>query len=93
MAQRTVTIGSSVGLHARPASLFVRAATATGLQVTISRDGEEPDSAVEAASILAVMGLGARHGERVVLRAEGDGADEALDRLAELLSRDLDHAE
>jgi phosphocarrier protein len=93
MAQRTVTIGSSVGLHARPASLFVRAATATGLQVTISRDGEGPDSAVEAASILAVMGLGARHGEQVVLRAEGEGADEALDRLAELLARDLDHAE
>ena len=33
MAQRTVTIGSAVGLHARPASLFVRAATATGLHV------------------------------------------------------------
>jgi phosphocarrier protein len=93
MAQRTVTIGSSVGLHARPASLFVRAATATGLHVTIARDGAEPDSAVEAASILAVMGLGARHGERMVLRAEGDGADEALDRLADLLARDLDHAE
>jgi phosphocarrier protein HPr len=39
------------------------------------------------------MGLGARHGERVVLRADGDGADEVLDRLAQLLSRDLDGAE
>ena len=42
MAQRTVTIGSAVGLHARPASLFVRAATATGLHVTIARDGRTP---------------------------------------------------
>ena len=41
MAQRIVTIGSAVGLHARPASLFVRAATATGLHVTIARDGAD----------------------------------------------------
>jgi phosphocarrier protein HPr len=93
MAQRTVTIGSAVGLHARPASLFVRAATATGLHVTIARDGEDTAHPVEADSILAVMGLGARHGERVVLQADGDGADDALDRLADLLSQDLDHAE
>jgi phosphocarrier protein HPr len=93
MAQRTVIIGSPVGLHARPASLFVRAATATGLHVTIGRDGEDTQRAVDADSILGVMGLGARHGERVVLRADGDGADEVLDRLAQLLSRDLDGAE
>jgi phosphocarrier protein HPr len=36
------------------------------------------------------MALGAKHGEEVVLTAEGDGADEALDGLVALLSRDLD---
>ncbi|GAA1257230.1 HPr family phosphocarrier protein [Oryzihumus leptocrescens] len=87
MAQRTVTIASSVGLHARPAALFVQAATATGLPVQIGRDGED---AVDARSILGVMALGARHGESVVLTADGDGADAALDGLVELLSRDLD---
>ena len=93
MAQRTVTIASAVGLHARPASLFVRAATATGLHVTIGRDGADTSEAVDAASILEVMGLGARHGERFVLRAEGDGADDVLDQLVGLLSRDLDSHE
>jgi phosphocarrier protein len=87
MAQRTVTIASSVGLHARPAALFVQAATATGLPVQIGRDGED---AVDARSILGVMALGAKHGESVVLTADGDGADAALDGLVELLSRDLD---
>ncbi|MGZ4600456.1 MAG: HPr family phosphocarrier protein [Oryzihumus sp.] len=87
MAQRTVTIASSVGLHARPAALFVQAATATGLPVQIGRDGED---AVDARSILGVMALGAKHGEAVVLTADGDGADAALDGLVELLSRDLD---
>ena len=52
-----------------------------------------PPTAVDAASILEVMGLGARHGERLVLRAEGDGADDVLDQLAGLLSRDLDSHE
>ena len=87
MATRTVTIASSVGLHARPAALFVEAASASGLDVEIAKPGEDP---VDATSILGVMALGARHGEEVVLTAEGDGADETLDPLVELLSRDLD---
>jgi len=90
MSQRTVTIASSVGLHARPAMLFVQAATATGLPVQISKAGQEP---VDARSILGVMALGAKHGEEVLLTADGDGADAALDGLVALLSRDLDAEE
>ena len=89
-SERTVTIASSVGLHARPAALFVQAATATGLPVHINKVGEEP---VDARSILGVMALGAKHGEEVVLTADGEGADAALDGLVELLSRDLDAQE
>jgi phosphocarrier protein len=87
MSQRTVAVASSVGLHARPAALFVQAATATGLSVRIGRAGDE---SVDARSILGVMALGAKHGEEVVLTADGDGADAALDELVALLSRDLD---
>ena len=87
MAQRTVTIASSVGLHARPDALFVEAVNETGLEVEIGRPG---DDAVDASSILGVMALGAKHGEEVVLTADGDGAEEALDGLVALLSRDLD---
>lgn len=89
-SQRTVTIASSVGLHARPAALFVQAATATGLPVQISKVGDEP---VDARSILGVMALGAKFGEEVVLTADGEGAEAALDGLVELLSRDLDAQE
>lgn len=87
MAERTVTIASSVGLHARPAALFVQAASESGLDIEIGRAGEDP---VDATSILGVMALGAKHGEEVVLTADGDGADEALDALVDLLSQDLD---
>ena len=41
MATRTVTIASSVGLHARPAALFVEAASSTGLDVEIAKPGED----------------------------------------------------
>ena len=87
MATRTVTIASSVGLHARPAALLVEAASESGLDVLIGRPGDEP---VDAGSILGVMALGAAHGEEVVLTAEGEGADAVLDSLVELLSTDLD---
>ncbi|RIJ76953.1 HPr family phosphocarrier protein [Nakamurella silvestris] len=87
MATRTVVIASTVGLHARPASLFTQAVDATGLDITIAKDGEEP---VDAASILMVMALGAGHGETMTLASEDEGADAALDSLVALLSRDLD---
>lgn len=87
MPTRTVTIGSSVGLHARPASLFTAAVDETGLDVTIAKDG---NPGVDASSILMVMSLGAGHGDEVTLEADGAGADEALDKLVGLLATDLD---
>lgn len=83
MAQRTVVVASPVGLHARPAAAFAKAAAGAGVPVTIRR-GDGP--AVPAASIVSVLTLNVRHGEEVVLEAEGAGADAALDALAALLS-------
>ncbi|WP_207456817.1 HPr family phosphocarrier protein [Herbiconiux sp. SYSU D00978] len=87
MAERTVTVASSVGLHARPASLFSQAAAKTGVPVTLT---SAAGKSVNAASILGVLSLGIGHGEEVTLSAEGDGADAALDSLVELLNTDLD---
>jgi len=89
MAERRVTIGWPDGLHARPASILVRAATATGVPVTIARGEGKP---VNAASLLAVLSLGAESGEEVVLTTgkEGEAAEEALDRLARLIAEGLD---
>lgn len=87
MPERSVVIASKVGLHARPAALFCKAAAATGVPVTIRKPGGEP---VPAASILSVLTLGANGGDEVVLAAAGDGAGAALDELVDLLSRDLD---
>jgi phosphocarrier protein len=87
MASTRVTIGSPVGLHARPARLLVEAA---GKQASKVKIGRSEDSLVDAASILAVMSLGISGGEEVVLTAEGDGAEAALAQIADLLAQDLD---
>jgi phosphocarrier protein len=87
MPQRTAVIGSSVGLHARPATLFVQAVVKTGLPVTIAKEGGSP---VDARSVLTVMSLGAKGGDTVLLEAEGDGADTHLADLVGLLETDLD---
>jgi phosphocarrier protein HPr len=80
MAERRVTVGSGVGLHARPAALFVQTASSTPIEVTVAKAGGDP---VNAKSILAVLGLDVHGGEEIVLHADGDGADEVLERLAE----------
>ncbi|MFD3511691.1 HPr family phosphocarrier protein [Streptomyces sp. NPDC058657] len=87
MVERRVTVGWAEGLHARPASIFVRAVTATGVPVTIAKAGGNP---VNAASMLALLGLGAQGGEEIVLGSESADADAALDRLAKLVAEGLD---
>lgn len=90
MFERTATIASRVGLHARPAAIFAEAAAEFDLEITIGLQGEPVDEAVDAASILSLMGLGTSHDDVVVLRAEGAGAQEALDSLVKLLEVDHD---
>jgi phosphocarrier protein len=90
MSERTAVIASRVGLHARPAGIFVAAVGELPLEVTIAMAGEPAEEAMDAASILSIMSLGASNGDTVVLRAEGDGADEALDSLVKILETDLD---
>lgn len=92
MAERRVKVGSSVGLHARPANLFCTAAGQQPAKVTIAAATGDRGP-VDARSILSVLGLGVTSGEEVVLASTDDTDGEAsLDALADLLARDLDAA-
>ena len=57
MPAKTVTVGSAIGLHARPAAIIAEAVVKAGVPVTLSLDGGEP---VDAGSALMIMTLGAR---------------------------------
>ncbi|MGB8020367.1 MAG: HPr family phosphocarrier protein [Candidatus Nanopelagicales bacterium] len=82
MAEIKVILPPGVGLHARPAALFVGAAAKSACDITIGRAGEP---GVNAKSILGVMGLGAKAGEEMVVAAEGDGAEALLEDLKAIL--------
>ena len=86
MAEKTVVVASTHGLHARPASLFTQAAASSGLPVQIEKAGRS----VNAASILAVISLGINFNDEVTLRAEGDNAEHVIDELTQLLLTDHD---
>jgi phosphocarrier protein HPr len=67
-AERSVVVGSRVGLHARPAALFVQAASKLPVKVMVSKEDTSP---VDARSILSVLGLDVRGGQEIILTAEG----------------------
>jgi phosphocarrier protein HPr len=87
MSERTVVVASSVGLHARPASLFSQAAAKIGVPVILT---SAAGKSVNAASILGVLSLGIGHGEEVTLSSDAEGSDAALDELVAVLATDLD---
>jgi phosphocarrier protein len=87
MSERTVVIADPAGLHARPAGLLTRAVAASGIEVSIRRQGGEP---ADARSILSVMSLNVKSGEEVILTAAAGPtsaeADRLLDELATMLT-------
>jgi len=82
-----LTITNKVGLHARPAALFVQtAARFKDTRVEVVKDGMVRD----AKSILSVLTLGVSQGTTITVRAEGPQADAAVAALSDLVRRDFD---
>ena len=81
MASRTVALGNRRGLHARASAKFVTLAAGQTAEVEVEKDG----SAVCGTSIMGLMMLGAAYGDTIVIRADGEGAEEAVAALAELV--------
>ncbi|RNL81645.1 HPr family phosphocarrier protein [Halostreptopolyspora alba] len=81
MAVRRVRVGAEVGLHARPAALFVQTAARAGGEVTVAKGESTP---VSAKSVLALMGLDVRHGDEIVITAHGEDSEAVLDALVEI---------
>ncbi|TQL48707.1 phosphocarrier protein HPr [Homoserinimonas aerilata] len=85
--QRTVTFGSTVGLHARPASTIAKAAADSGHAVTLeAANGKKAN----AASVLLLLAMGVNHGDELLLTVDGDDADATADALAALIGSELD---
>ena len=89
VARGRARIGSKIGLHARPAALVAQAVAASGATVRI---GRTEGAGVDARSPLMLISLGAKHGEEVVVEAEGADAERALAQVVAVLETDHDDA-
>lgn len=79
MPSTSVVVGSSVGLHARPAAIIAEAAEGLGSAVTIN--------GVDASSSLMIMTLGAKCGDTVEVAGDDQAA---VDQISALVAQDLD---
>lgn len=84
-AKRTVSIVHRQGLHARPAALFVQLAKQFDCRVTVKKGRK----IVDGKSIMGLLTLAAGPGARIAIVTDGQDAEEALERLAELVTTPL----
>lgn len=81
----TYTIKDPVGMHARPAALLVKTATAYKAEGTLSCNNKK----VDLTRLIALMTLGVKQGMEVVVTFEGEDEKEATEALAKVLSSNL----
>jgi phosphotransferase system HPr (HPr) family protein len=89
VTSQVVVVKNRVGLHARPAALFVETARRfEDTKVRVATDGRE----VDAKSILAVLTLGVTQGTAITISTDGPEAEEALEALVEVVEGGLGEA-
>ncbi|GFN36490.1 HPr family phosphocarrier protein [Tepidimicrobium xylanilyticum] len=82
MYKQEVTLTNETGLHARPASLFVKEASKFTSNVIVEKDGKE----YNAKSIMGILSMGAAKGDTIIIKAEGSDAEEAVKALVKLVN-------
>lgn len=91
MREATVMVNNKVGLHARPASLFVQAAAkfTSNIQVSCKDPDTKELREANAKSILGVLTLGVFQGMDITIQAEGEDEETAVTTLAELVKNNF----
>ncbi len=79
--EKELTIVNRLGLHARPAAMFVRIASRFRSEIWVAKEGEE----VNGKSIMGLMMLAAGQGSKLRIRCDGPDADKAMQELEELI--------
>jgi len=79
--EKEVIVVNRLGLHARPAAMFVRIASRHRAEIWVSKEGEE----VNGKSIMGLMMLAAGQGSNLHIRCEGPDADKAMEDIEALI--------
>lgn len=83
---RELVVSNKLGVHARPAAMFVKVANRFESDIMVEKDGE----LVNGKSIMGLMMLAAGPGSRIQVRARGNDALQALSEIEALLKRKFD---
>jgi phosphocarrier protein HPr len=81
MTSQAVKVTNESGIHARPASLFLQAATSFQSNITITKDGKTGN----AKSLLGLLSLGIKKGSDITINADGADEKEAVEALVKLV--------
>lgn len=81
MKKATVTVNNKTGIHARPASVFAKAANSYKSDVSIEKDGKKSN----AKSIISVLAMGIKQGTTINIIAEGEDEEKAVNELVALV--------
>ncbi len=80
--EKEVTIVNRLGMHARPAAMFVRIASRFRCEVWVEKDGEQ----INGKSIMGLMMLAAGQGSKLCIRCDGPDAAQAIAELEALIA-------
>ena len=83
---KELVVTNKLGIHARPAAMFVRTANRFNCDIFVEKDGEK----VNGKSIMGLMMLAAGPGSKLTIHAEGNDASQALAELETLIKRKFD---
>jgi len=83
MQESTVVVHNKVGLHARPAAMFVQLANKFKSEILIAKTGD--DKEVSAKSILSILTMAICQGTEIRIRADGEDEEDAVNALRELI--------
>ncbi len=81
MYEKSVEIKNEIGLHARPASLFIQEAIRYSSDIEVSKNGRKYNGK----SIMGILSMSAAKGETITIRAEGEDEKDAVDALINLV--------
>lgn len=83
---KELVVQNKMGIHARPAAMFVRIASQFDADIFVEKDGER----VNGKSIMGLMMLAAGPGSKIIVEASGKDADKAIEELETLLANKFD---
>ncbi|MFN7252977.1 MAG: phosphocarrier protein HPr [Anaerobacillus sp.] len=84
MTEKTFTITAEAGLHARPATVLVHAASQYKSEIQL----QYKEKSVNLKSIMGVMSLGIKEGSQITVKTEGEDELEAISKIEEVMKKE-----